>query len=202
MTIIAYTYCFLYTIGLIALYLIIRKSTINDYDRKVGLLVERVKSLKTKTNELNDRAFWLDERVKETIGHRKLNEEIHRELEIKNDEVVAIHTENVILFEMNKVTLKDNKAQLYSIREASIFAYQHYKSMSDLFRHLLILDDGSKVFAHIRGALRTVELSTKEVSEYFEKYFKQTPMEYQHQKKNITGKKLDGADFVSDSSVN
>lgn len=189
--------------SLFAIYKIKIKAYKNKHDEMILWGQEVAEELQLKTNEVNDTSEWLNEVAKELASERKFNDKLSKKLQEKDKEVKDIHTDNLILLTSNKETLKENKMQLYNIREASLYAWQQYRSISDMLRNLLVFDDGeSTVFDHIRNSLQIVNNSMHHTGNYFKAYFKMTPEEYLSKKNNIKGKRLDGSDYVSDSKAN
>ncbi len=185
----------------------IYKIKINAYEKKHDDLIswaqEKAEELQIKTNEINNTSDWLDQVAKELASQRRFNDKLGNKLKEKDKEVKEIHADNIILLESNKETLKENKMQLYNIREASIYAWKQYQSISDMLRNLLVFDDGDNmVFEHIRSSLQVVNNSMHQTSNYFKAFFRMTPEEYLSKKNNIRGRKPDGSDYVSDSKAN
>lgn len=191
----AITFCIIYTLVLNWVCKLKLKSLQNDRDDLVEWGVTRAKFIVDKTNELNKNSAYLDAVVKKLINQKRYNDE-------KFEEVKQIHIDNAILFESNRETLKENKIQLHNIRESYIFTYHHYKSMSEMFRNLLIFDDGeSPLFGHIRNAMQTVHANMNETVSRFKRYFRMTPEQYLNRKTSLMGKRPNGTDYVSDFSA-
>lgn len=195
--------CVVYAVVLYAVYLI----RINRYKIDRDWIEFRAQlqanEIINKFNELNEVSAFLNKASQEVVEHRQLNLAIRAELEEKNQIVNEIHADNLILLENNKETLKENKLQLYNVREATLNLYKQYKEMSDLIRHLLVFDDGeSGIFQHLRRALDIVNKAQGSVNEYFKTYFRMTADQYISQKEYIVGKKSNGSDHVTDCSAN
>lgn len=186
----------IYSIGIYMVFKLKFKSLLKDNAELASWIGLNSDSLISKTNAVNEAAKKLEQIY---IG---LERERQKNI-IMNGEVNAIHRDNIILFENNKETLKINQMELYNIRQASLFAYQEYKAIDELFRNLLIFDDGeTPLFKHIRHAWELTNQSKKKVSDYFESYFRMSPEEYLKSKKYLTGKRENGTDFVTDYTVN
>lgn len=188
-------FCAAYTVGLFAFY----KIKVNFIEREkqnvIDWATDRTKFIVDKVNEVNKESAFLNDVVKRLIDQKRHNDKMY-------EEVSQIHLDNTILLENNRETLKENKFQLHNIRESYIYTYQHYKSMSEVLRNLLIFDDGeSPLFGHIRSALHTVHSSLNETGTRFQRYFRMTPEQYVNRKVSLTGKRPNGTDYVSDSSA-
>lgn len=195
-------FCLAYSVALFAIY----KIRINAFkvDRDLAIVRTRVQAeeIVKRTNELNILSARLNRAVKEVIEAKMFNDQIVVELEEKNRIVNEIHKDNLLIFANNKELLKENKMEVFNIRQASMFAYDHYKSMSDLLRNLLVFDDGeAPVFGHIRSGLDVVNASLKKVENYFKLYFRVGPAEYRTKKKTLAGKRPNGTDYVTDFSA-
>lgn len=172
------------------------KSLLKDNAELVAWIGSNSELLISKTNAINEAARKLEQMYYQVERERQKNI-------MMDSEVRAIHTDNIILFENNKETLKINKMELYNLRQASLFAYNEYKSIDELFRNLLVFDDGeTPLFKHIRHAWELTNQNKKKVADYFESYFRISPEDYLKSKKYLTGKRENGTDFVTDYTAN
>jgi len=185
-----------YSTALFAIFKLIRRSELKDNDKLVDWIGSNAELIRDKTNALNEASKKLEEMYWQTLKERQ-------KTIMMDEEVRAIHKENIILFENNKETLKINKLEVFNLRQASLFAYNEYKAIDELFRNLLIFDDGeTPLFRHIRFAWELTNKNKKIVGDHFKSYFKMTPEEYLQQKQHIGGKKENGTDFITDYTVN
>lgn len=193
--------CVAYGLSLYAVYLIRINRYKIDRDWVIFRTQLQAKEVVIKAKELNELAKWLNQAVEEVTNKRHINFAIRAELEEKNRLVKEIHAENLLMLANNRETLKENKFQVYQVREATLILYRKYKEMAGLMRHLMLVDDGSNE-KYLRNALNIVNEGVKRTSDYFQTYFRMTPAQYMEQKEHLTGKKSNGSDHVTDFSVN
>lgn len=185
-----------YSLALYAFFKLNRKAELKDNAKLVAWIGSNAELIRDKTNALNQAAKKLEEMYLQILRERQ-------KTIMKDEEVRAIHLDNIVLFENNKETLKMNKLEVFNLRQASLFAYNEYKAIDELFRNLLIFDDGEeKFFKHIRHAWELTNQNKKKVSDYFQMYFRMTPEDYMKSKQNLKGKRFDGTDFITDYTVN
>lgn len=136
----------------------------------------------------------------------ELNEQRMQNIHILQDaikqrgEVNAMVKYNVDILNQNDKTLKKQIVELYHIKESAIFLYDNYREAVSILSSKLLDEYGDK--KDLATVYHNAVNNLNFVENYFINTFKMHPDAYKQTKKNITGSNENGANWLSQSSIN
>lgn len=160
-----------------------------------------VKEIEDRASIITARSIELDQ-IADSLNIRSQGIQYERmnNIQILNE---AKQTEQVTreLLESNKIIVKGNEAQLYHIKETTIYLYDHYKKVVDIL-HNIMIGRGIEQY-ELNSTLNTASDNLNSLHNYFYRTFKITPDQYKKLKTNIVGKPKNGDyDFITENSLN
>jgi hypothetical protein len=165
-----------------------RKDQNERFDVMSRMITEKSIHLDDTARILNLYASKLDE-------ERSINLDILREAEIRKQENIHVYTQNKSVLNDNANILKKIEVRNYSVRESTIWLYDHFKRVVDILNNM---PPTNKTF----NLLDSAALNLCSIENYFIANFGITPEEYKRKKKNISGRDNGGGNFITESSLN
>lgn len=152
-----------------------------------------------KVEELDNTAAWLNEQITVVTMRNRMAEKQFSEgigmVNWANGENVRLHG---IKKDAEKL-LVNSKKELYEVREASLYLYNHYKVLVEVLNGIVM--DGVD-YEQAVALLSTANSNLMIIRDNFANHFRKTPEDYVNQRDNISGKNPSGSNFISKFSKN
>lgn len=152
-----------------------------------------------KVEELDNTAAWLNEQIAVVTMRNRMAEKQFSEgigmVNWANGENVRLHG---IKKDAEKL-LVNSKKELYEVREASLYLYNHYKVLVEVLNGIVM--DGVD-YEQAVALLSTANSNLMIIRDNFANHFRKTPEDYVSQRDNISGQNPSGSNFISKFSKN